>query len=163
MPILNDEKQIVRVLSERDILEFILRHEDELSLRFQDKNRTVFELDIVQGIGKLTVSQTIASGIPKVARIGALAVVDSFGVFIGELSAQHFRSLSIHNFKNVYKTIAEWKSTFKTVTAREDVTLSEVMTLMGKHHVSRVWILDPNDRPIGVVRCQDVLTALIPE
>jgi len=161
VPVTDDAGKIVDLITETDILHFILANESEIVSVIKDKDKSIYELGMIQGIAKVLASSKVAHALPKVYKVGALAVVDSFGIFVGELSARHLRTLSVHNFMNVYKTIAEWKSTYKSVTALSTITLGETLQLLVESHNSRVWIIDDEGRPTGVVRSQDVLQQLV--
>jgi len=164
--------KIVTIVTQSDLLQFIFSHEDEILPFIPTQNQSVFALGMVQSFIKLSPSTTVAAALKKMLSQKkssgtddpAVAVIEpESGILVGELSARHLRSLSVHNFQSVYHPIAEWKScTGKAVSVEvQKATVREVMRLMVEGLSDRVWIVDQEGVPVGIVRAVDLMQHLV--
>ena len=46
------------------------------------------------------------------------------------------------------------------ITCNEDTTVIEVIKKLSENHIHRIYIVDKNERPIGIVSMSDIIVAL---
>jgi CBS-domain-containing membrane protein len=105
----------------------------------------------------------------------AVAVVNSDGCLVANLSASNLRGIHRGNIDtlldNVYTFLEEHNKDLlkgdllsdQLKTAELDATADELVDMMLSARIHRVWLIDENDQPIGVITCTDILRAFLPD
>jgi len=97
-----------------------------------------------------------------VSKIHGLAIMSEDGKLVGNLSASHLAFLTANRLEDLLLPVLEFKEKIgkadePLVTCHENSTLKEAIELLVKNHVHRVYIVDHDNRPTGVVSISDVL------
>lgn len=103
-------------------------------------------------------------------RLTAVAIVNSDGCLVANLSASNLRGIHRGNIDtllhNVYAFLEEHNKDLnfsdQLKTAGLDTNIDELVEMMLSAHIHRVWLTDDNDQPIGIVTCTDILRAFLP-
>jgi 5'-AMP-activated protein kinase regulatory gamma subunit len=99
--------------------------------------------------------------------VSALAICNEAGQLVDNLSATDLRGLGRDDIPNILEPIGKFFLTHgimrkKTIsTTLPNATLGKVLTLLVKNNVHRVWIVDDDKHPIGVVSRTDICGAFL--
>ena len=93
-----------------------------------------------------------------VKRHGAVMLVDDAGKLAGIITDADLRRLLTQHGRDVLR-----KRTMEVMTAdckriRLDALAAEATGLFHKHRIDELPVVDPNDRPVGLIDVQDVVT-----
>eukprot|EP00163_Fabomonas_tropica_P001051 TRINITY_DN107_c0_g1_i1.p1 TRINITY_DN107_c0_g1~~TRINITY_DN107_c0_g1_i1.p1 ORF type:complete len:308 (+),score=70.59 TRINITY_DN107_c0_g1_i1:110-1033(+) len=164
------------VASQTDVLLFALQNKDELSAQLQrpvstasKQLRTVPGDEIV-----LQAFRTLGQN-----EIKAAAVVDGAGKLVGNLSASDLRGMSKQFMDKLTLPVLEYLSLVNNdvlpapITCQPDATLAEVIEcalggcddkiFQQNRPIHRVWQVDADGKPVGVVSMSDMLHQLLQE
>jgi len=156
-----------KMLSQVDVILFLLDKYGQLpaaSRKSLDELGLVLQHRLLNKIVAMSVKNSAVEGFRKIYRQGvsAIAILSDDDKLVGTLSASDVRGLTPDNVNLVLQPVLEFLSKKypnprPPVTLSRNDTLKEVMEkiIMGKVH--RVWIVDANNRPIGVVTLSDVI------
>jgi len=149
------------IISQLDVIDFLLEVEDNLGSVL---DITVDKLKPLKIPTVIHSSQSALDGFQamKQSNIYAVGVVDENGTIVANLSAADLRGLKKENLDSLTKPDFMKATNFKhkkPVTVNSEDTLYDCMNLMSKHKVHRVWVVDPQMHPIGVVTLTDCIRA----
>jgi len=113
-------------------------------------------------------TETAIEGFRKaaIANIHGVGIVDANGVLVGTLSASDLRSLDAEHLRFATLPSIEFVKKFspasaKPVTATKTDSLRTVMQRMLEHRVHRVWIVDAENKVVGVITMSDIIKACV--
>jgi CBS domain-containing protein len=144
---------------ETKIHDIFLQSLSSLKLGTYSKDTKVFTLDA---------KETAIAGFRKMIQrneLSALPVVNADGRLVETLSASDFRHVNLDNFKDVLLPVADFlkkqRGIFQQilVTAQADEPLYSVVDKLLLTGVHRVWVVDREGKPTGVVSLTDIIKA----
>lgn len=95
-------------------------------------------------------------------KLEAIAVVNEQGHLVGQLSAQDLRGLAGNLFPALETPIREFIGKQKKLeTCGTDIKLKDVIKQLAASGEHRLWIVDKDGTPLGVVSLGDVMKALM--
>jgi len=156
----------VAIISEMDIIQYLCKHYDLIPSELRNKPvKTIMNKNPLVVSQKDTTSETIKRCVKH--RYGGVAVVDESHEIQANFSISDLRMVSVEAFPQLMKlTVQQFLEETKqqlqkqVVTCSEETTFLEVMKLMHKNHIHRVYILDQLRKPIGVMTSLDIVTLL---
>lgn len=128
--------------------------------------KTITELQLGSNSVISVPSDTIAlAAFKKMAEenISALAIVDKEnGKLVGNLSASDLRSLNAQKLPSIVRyvgnfLVVQYGYVKKPLTVTTNSTLDDVIQIILDKKVHRVWIIDEDRKPTGVITLTDVL------
>jgi len=164
-----------KILSQWDVVEYLWRNMSKLNRQVLIKSvrdlgygsSKKFKFEPVWCIGK---NDSALYGFKRMYfhDVRAVAVVDDSGKLIGNLSSSDLRGITSENLALVQlsaieflKKINESKDIQKMITCHPNDRFKEIMTKMMISKVHRVWIVDSECRPIGVLTLTDIIKTLL--
>jgi CBS-domain-containing membrane protein len=110
-------------------------------------------------------NEVAITGFQRMANEGvsSLAIIDKDGCFVSNLSQSDLRGLTSNLIQRVRMPVLDFlKEAHQgavppVVGINEETPLCDVMTKMLESKVHRVWILDSNNKPTGVISMTDVI------
>jgi CBS domain-containing protein len=105
-------------------------------------------------------------------KLSALAIIDEDGKLVGNLSASDLKGLVNFPFPRLLELLPDFLRTIRNqneksvdylISVRESDTLKEAWQRMCKDHVHRVYVVDNNNKPIGVASMQDLIQEMVLE
>jgi len=160
--------QHIKMVTQTDLTRFILKNWEKFD---NWKNCTLNDPKTV-GIRFLKKVFTISSTEPaikafqkmRLKQVNALAVVNDKGVLIDTLSDADLRGFTGSNLQNLFVPVKDWIGqvtghggvTRKVVTCHSMDSLHSVIESIVNKKIHRVWIVDEEHKPIGVVSMTDV-------
>jgi len=99
----------------------------------------------------------------KAADVHAIAVVDDAGVLVGNFSATDLASVVKERLPHLTDSIEHYLTehsagSLKPVTVQADGNTSfrEVVHILVEHHISRVWVVNADGKPVDVISGTDI-------
>eukprot|EP00456_Euglypha_rotunda_P026981 TRINITY_DN2163_c0_g1_i22.p1 TRINITY_DN2163_c0_g1~~TRINITY_DN2163_c0_g1_i22.p1 ORF type:complete len:612 (+),score=106.94 TRINITY_DN2163_c0_g1_i22:120-1955(+) len=98
--------------------------------------------------------------------LSAAPVVDSSGVLIASLSLSDLRGISSEDVPDLLLSVEEFLKKVhggkipKPITIKKDDTLADIIPLIAKARVHRVWVVDDDGKPSDVVSLTDINSAI---
>jgi len=162
------EKNVLHsIISITDIIAFISEHH---SLWKEFGRRSLGDLNLgSRNVISCSLSQEFLQALylMDVNHVTGVAVTDASNQLIANLSSADLSALEMHTntfvpttFRSLMLPISGFLARTKgqpPVTARLDDELNNVVAQMAMFHVHRVWIVDTQKQPIGIVTAFDVL------
>jgi CBS domain-containing protein len=101
-------------------------------------------------------------------RVNAVAVINDDGCLVGEVSAADMRGLNRDRVDDLMRPIVAFLNTSlggmpEPLTCRSKFTLSQVMAGITRSKTHRVWLVDDDEVPIGVITLTDILSMFLPD
>jgi len=165
VPIIEGEK-LVNIVTQSSVINWIKQNEE----KFSKKDLLVAEMDnaFKYVMSVFDIERAIdAFRLMRLARTPGLAIVNENEEIVGNISARDLKKISgdakfFHRiFSNVL--VFEDRRRLPIITVKVENTLMDVINLLEKHHIHRVYIVDDINRPIGVISLTDILAAILPE
>lgn len=155
-----DPKGDLNMVTQTDLIVFIYKHRKSLG---RILHQTVDELKIAKACILVRSSASLVDALASLHshRISGLALVDEFGRFSGNFSASDLRSIRPFIFANLSWTIKDFLSRSSKphdpVICDFESTLEEILKLMITNKVHRVYVLNNNQQPVGVITMQNII------
>jgi len=166
IPITDTSGKITNVLSQSDVVRFVSKN---VSLFFgSNASRVPSQFGFVKGL-KATLKVDSKSMVLKAIttlyenKVTALAIVNDDGTLLGNFSASDLGTLTVENFSTKIK---EPVSKFIDVEKQEVIAVSEstsmgdIVKILADKKIHRVWIIDAEERPVGLVSLSDIMKFL---
>jgi CBS domain-containing protein len=174
----HERARILGVLTQSDLLSFLLEplalaHDADLARTLHPLlEKTISELNLGGGRDALVtvgVHQTTISAYwtMHVQRVSATAVVDSRGTLLGTLSASDLRQLgSTLSWTQLLEPVSRFLQRAQgarsaPIAITESTPFSVALWKLALYRIHRVWVIDEEQRPVGVVSLTDVIRALV--
>lgn len=182
---------VTHIVSQTDIIQFAskrsaelgpLRHKTliELGLAYKTVVCVPAELTTVKAFATMHANRVSSVGIVSHAKCGALVASLSASDLRG-LLPQEFSALSLPvlQFLNAKASLAGYHHTksatsnswglkgaeilknVSVATCTPGSTLEEVINILANDHLHRVYVVDENERPVGIITLTDVLKTLV--
>jgi len=95
-------------------------------------------------------------------KVGAAPILNEQGQFIGTLSVSDLKSLAYGSFESLLTTTADFSRKHagsnipSPIVCAPNDSVSYVLGLISQSRVHRVWVLDQNQHPVGVISLTDI-------
>jgi len=165
VPVINDNNKILNFISQMDLLRFLTQNIYLLDERGIGK-KTLDEL----GIGRSSVLFVRADAMVLLTmkcmiakKVSAMPVLDKdTGRLIANFSVSDLRGLGPNELPHLLRPLIEFLSIFNVkslypLTCKPTDTLEYVMLKLAATNVHRLWVVDSQQRLIGVVSLTDVM------
>jgi len=158
----DSDGKVVNVLSQLDLIVFLTHCRDVIArLQIPIENHPSL-------IGKEVVSHFMQNSMLSAllscyeSGVTGLAVVDEFGKIVGNLSAHDLvgitnENISLLNLSIQHYLIYEGKHMRPAVTVKPKDTLEMVFLKIVAYRIHRVYVVDDNQNPIGVISLTDLI------
>lgn len=92
-------------------------------------------------------------------QVSALAVVNADGKLVANFSASDLRGLKFSDFPSLLQSLDKFlpASSKNPKVVMEDVSLSHVLFSLSDNKIHRVWLVDSDKKPLGVISLTDIL------
>lgn len=164
VPVMDQNGNIVNIISQTNVVHFF-SNPDRLKL-LKKGAKTLRELALGMRT-PLSVSQTSrvleALFIMQESKVNGLAVLDDEGRIVGSLSTSDLRRLTVHTLNRLTETLQEFLSLDKPQlppTVTPSTTLNATIMILASEHIHRVWVIDEQQKPIGIVTLTDIIKKL---
>eukprot|EP01094_Clydonella_sp_ATCC50884_P024581 TRINITY_DN61_c0_g1_i1.p1 TRINITY_DN61_c0_g1~~TRINITY_DN61_c0_g1_i1.p1 ORF type:complete len:318 (-),score=142.16 TRINITY_DN61_c0_g1_i1:108-1025(-) len=156
----------LRLVTQTDVLHYIISHESAFEI--QNWAVSVEEAGFLHEMTTIQQGETALKGFERIsnADCSALPVVDENGKLTATLSGADLRGLTSNLIQRVLLPVLEFlKETSRgivriPVTVSKDTTVQQAATKLMLARVHRLWVVDDDGKPIGVVSTTDVIKHL---
>ncbi len=165
--LVNEDGQVVGIVSQSNVVTELAKHLHMGELK-ELGNRSIASL----GLGKQAVTtisdhDSVLQALHRLDHTGfsALAVVHRNGRMCGNFSASDLRGLTQEQFPGFLRTVQDFlelhsPKSLAPVVVHAEASLSTVVHQLSGHHLHRVWVVDGDYKPIGVVSLTDIMRLL---
>jgi len=150
------------ILSQSDYVAFLYRHKDDPQLA-TGLATTIEQLGYQKGLLTTDKRENVVDvlSMMKTNGLSAIPLVNESGEIAGCFSASDFRSFPLSAWGNLYARVdrflqARHAASLQPVYVAPASTLLDVVELMTKNKVHRVYVVDDAKKPVGVVSTTDV-------
>ncbi|RUO97193.1 hypothetical protein BC936DRAFT_140836 [Jimgerdemannia flammicorona] len=169
------------LLSQTDVVRFLWRHNHHLGKILDtpaggiaNRSRRLFPSSTLlnpepENTVIVTIHQTALQAFSHISStdVQAVVVVDDDGEVVGEISAGDLRGLNRNRVMDLVRPVIMFlRNTqgqlFRPLMCHARFTLSQCVSALVKGEAHRVWMVDEEERPIGVVTLSDVLSVFVP-
>jgi 5'-AMP-activated protein kinase, regulatory gamma subunit len=164
----NNQNQFEDIITQSDIVSFIVQHKDSLDQRLVSK--TVEELGIVtKRVVSITEKDEALAGFRLMVerKVGAIAVVEAgTEKLVGQLAAGVLRGIDETNYADLRLPVKEFLKKHSVIgynTCKLSTVLSDLLANLHKFRIHRVFVIDDNGRCIGVITLSDIIACLYRE
>jgi CBS domain-containing protein len=160
VPVLENGK-MVGIVSQSDVIKFLSKHTRSLT---DTMTKTINELGMSDGnVISVRVDMTVMKAFSKILcnNITGLAVVDLNGRLVNNISASDLKGVSLASFYKleipIHEAFLYSTSKLPPVTCDPKHTLGEVIEIIERTGVHRVFVVDSENRPINVITLTDII------
>lgn len=171
-----------RLLSQTDVVRYLLANNHELgaildihadqiaghALKYQE----AIDADEIDQLKKNPITITIQDHALKALQLMAsshassIAVVDSTGALVAEMSAADLRGINPDRFKDLTKPVMVFLKSSKDnlrrpLSCRPRFSLGQIMSGVVRTHAHRSWLVDDEDQPVGCITLSDILSVFL--
>ncbi|KAF9135403.1 hypothetical protein BGW39_003200 [Mortierella sp. 14UC] len=172
-----------RLVSQTDVVRYLLEHNHQLgsildmtadqaagcALRYAEE---YLDETTAKKLKRTPVSITIQSqawdALQKMSTSHAtcVAVVDSDGALVAEMSAEDLRGINPNRIEDLHRPVLVYLKTSqgslkKPLSCRAKFSLGQLMSGVVLHHGHRSWLIDEEDRPVGCITLSDILAVYL--
>jgi CBS domain-containing protein len=161
------ENKLIGLISQSDIMQFAANHLDKLP----KADKTLKELGLVRPVVMARAEAILGDVLDLLcqAKVSGLALVDSEGKIVTNFSASDLRGLQRAVYNWFDKSTIDFLQHFgrgpkPPIVQSPDTTFkdcAEKLAHLSKERIHRVYLVDEEDRPIGVVSLSDVMPLLL--
>ncbi|KAF8927845.1 hypothetical protein BGZ58_010080 [Dissophora ornata] len=173
-----------RLISQTDVIRYLLEHNHELgpildmkaekaaghALQYSDEyldTNTAGHLK--QEPASITIDKPAWAALQKMssAHASCVAIVDSDGALVEEMSAADLRGVNLDRIQDLNKPVLVYLKTSqggslkKPLSCRTEFSLAQLLSGLVLNHAHRSWLVDEQDRPIGCISLSDVLSLFL--
>jgi CBS domain-containing protein len=161
----SEDLNFAKIITQTDLIRFIHKNWDQFgdykNCSLKDNNSLVSFIKHVHTVHSNTPAIQ-GFQLMRLKQVNALAVVNGLGHVISTLSDADLRGLTHSQLSNLFLSIEEYLSwahkgeVRKPVVCQATDKLKTVVDLLVNEKVHRVWVVDAEMKPIGVVSMTDI-------
>jgi CBS domain-containing protein len=163
----NKENKIIGIISQTDIMQWVANHLDKLP----KGDKTLKELGLLKPVVMARAEAMLGDVLDILcqSKVSGLALVDSEGKIVSNFSASDLRGLQRAVYSWFNKSTIDFLQHFgmgpkPPIVQSGDTTFkdcAEKLAHLSKERIHRVYLVDNEDRPVGVVSLSDVMPLLL--
>ncbi|ORZ26440.1 hypothetical protein BCR41DRAFT_348321 [Lobosporangium transversale] len=173
-----------RLVSQTDVIRYLLAHNHELgpildrtansiaghALQFSDAYLDSASADkLKQAPATITINNPAWTALQKMssAHASCVAVVDTDGTLVSEMSAADLRGVNPSRIQDLNKPVLVYLKTLqggnlkRPLSCRAQFSLGQVLSGLIRSHAHRSWLVDGEDRPVGCITLSDILSVFL--
>jgi len=165
--LVNTASGAIRFLSQSDVVVYLNKVLDRLGSVIKYQAKAISKAD--GKVKTVTPTQTALSAFRElfIANVPAAPVIDTSGLIVGNLSVSDLRGVDGESIVDVLLPVEDFlkkrqggKLRLPVVIAADEI-LSNIISLVVKDHVHRVWIVAGDMKPLGVISLTDILSVVL--
>jgi len=161
----NAKNEFVNIITQSDLVKFAHDHVE----KFPYKDQPVKNLPLIRSCVMVSIDSPVSDALDILYtnRVSGIALVDYEGKLSGNLSASDLRGILPDAFDFFTGSTLQFlcKATSSAphapLTCKESTTFSQLLKLITSSRIHRVYVVDDNDRPLGVISLSDILPLLL--
>lgn len=175
VPVLDNhtDRKLVNIITQSQMLDIFQKRMALLG----DKANAPVLFKTSQEVLRVKESDTAISAFEKIvqARVTGIAVVNDSGSIVGNMSVRDLKGIHTDGrvFWRLFQSVKDFMSHVhaeyqrihgipkELVSVTENSSIKEAVNLMVKNHLHRVYVVDGEKKPVGVVSIKDILKQII--
>lgn len=163
VPVINDDDKLVNILTQSSVLQFIQKN---IHLLGEKRHMKLEDIPLSnQYVLSVHEQETAidAFRLIKTAGVGAVAVLNDEGKLVGNCSARDIKKISSNSrfLFRLFKPLTEYLGQFAILYAKKEETLETVINRIVENKLHRIYILDDEMQPQGLLSLSDILSELL--
>jgi len=172
VPIVSAQRNLRNIITQSQIIGFLHRRKELLGDFNNDKCIDIATKPVVSVNAGRTAMDAFSEMMSR--NVSGVAIVDNDGKLVGNLSLRDIKGVTSDGklFERLYRSVggfvAELRKDFEAkhgrppapVVVAEDATILAALEAIHKAEVHRVFVVDAQEKPIGVVALKDILHAM---
>ncbi|KAI1309953.1 hypothetical protein EDD11_003968 [Mortierella claussenii] len=173
-----------RLVSQTDVIRYLLEHNHELgpvldktaeqaaghALQFSDEYLdSAMANQLKQTPASITINSPAWTALQKMASAHAscVAIVDSDGALVAEMSAADLRGVNPSRIQDLNRPVLVYLKTSqggtlkRPLSCRAQFSLGQLLSGLVRSHGHRSWLVDEEDRPVGCISLSDILSVFL--
>jgi len=174
VPVVNNSSNIINIITQSDVLAFMAQN---VHLIPQLAHKTIDEVGfmkekIITATGDTNTTALLMQFNSK--RISAVPVVDSEGKLIANFSTSDLKGLEYKDLADLMLPVLKFlqkrampeeafacEKSLHPLTVTKQTTFEDCIFKMVATRVHRLWVVDPENKPIGVISISDFMRAFL--
>eukprot|EP01129_Flabellula_baltica_P000438 TRINITY_DN10450_c0_g1_i1.p1 TRINITY_DN10450_c0_g1~~TRINITY_DN10450_c0_g1_i1.p1 ORF type:complete len:296 (+),score=72.50 TRINITY_DN10450_c0_g1_i1:769-1656(+) len=166
LPVVSLSGNMEGMLSQTQIMKFL----NSNITMFPVHHMTVGESNIAKrGVHCIENTELLSNAFSliKENRLSGLAVINSEGEILGNISGSDIKVVGydaqlLHKLsKPISYSIGLMQDRLNVVTATPDQTIAEICQIFVEKHLHRLYVIDENQKPIGVISISDIMHIIL--
>jgi CBS domain-containing protein len=172
LPVVDKDGKLIGILSQSRLVRFLGQHVSKFDFGSLSIKQTHLG---VQKVISVTVKDRVSKALEEIKekKVSAVAVVDETGVLVGNFSATDLKLLGYDNevakIAGPDQTLGHFVNKVKKglgdkpypIAVESKATTSSVISTFTKTGVHRIYIVDGNKKPIGIISLVDVIELFV--
>lgn len=174
------QAEVSSIITQSDVLKFLNHHQKEVG---DCLNKTIEALGMYNPVrGVVTITEDVlameAFHMMYQKNLSCLGIVDKDGKLTGNVSASDLRGLVTQNFSSLSRTVTDFLKISKalsrpyatvlnarlndlrTLCVKKGSTFKQLLDMICKNRVHRVYVVNEKFSPIGLITLSDVISVL---
>jgi CBS domain-containing protein len=159
-----DRKRLVGIASQTDVIRYLAENAADLGLLAL---KTVSDLKLAHELDSVVTMSDKAMAVHAFYlmyynKVSAVAIVNSEGTLVANISASDLRGLSNSSIATLFLPVCDYLIKAHDLpkypmTCKYYTRLDMVLVRMGIFRVHRLWLVDDFERPIGLISLSDIM------
>jgi len=169
--VINEENETLRILTQTDIIKYFnneMGHLSSFMIKINELEPLINNKLDLTGVVSIKNTERALSGFMKMSDYGvtAVAVVDEFGVLVGNLSASDLKGITADTINSIFLPVTKFlnliseEKPINPVVCSSDDNLADILPKIIKQQVHRVWVVNWEGQPTGIVSLTDLIKIL---
>lgn len=168
IPIADEQGNIISIISQSKVVEFL----NTTIGNFRDAaTLTVADTFTPKPVEYISTNSNLMDAFRKIAatRIYGLAVLDEDGAIVGNISASDLKAIEVDKIASMAKepvgllmkrSAEMFEKPFRALYCQKTDTLQQVLQTFALEHIHRMYIIDAQKKPVGVISLGDIIGVL---
>jgi len=168
--VLNELDNTLRILTQTDIIKYFNDQKDKLSsYSIQiSEIKSLIGNELEHDVIKIQNTDKALDGFMKMLDCGvpAVAVVNEFGVLVANLSSSDLKGVALDTINSVFLPVTKFLKVVSgdlpnnPLVCSKDSTINELLPIIVEKKVHRIWVVNWEGRPTGVVSLTDLIKTI---
>jgi len=160
--VVNERRELLSLLTQSDVLAFMAAHLKEMHkelAHLELKDMCARNSNAVISVSEDTVALEAFAKLGQNS-ISAIGVVNQQGVLVTSLSAAQLRGITRQSYRDLSLKLKDYSVIYKAphfAVCEPNMKFQELLDLMHREHLYRVFLVDSNKRPASIIALSDII------
>lgn len=157
VPLINSAGQMMYQITQMDLIPYLHQNLPALGSLAE---QTVAELGLIPGnVISLFETASLRAAFELISSncVSGIAIVHLNGKLAGNLSASDFKGVTEENFVQLETPVSAYIKNQIHITCHRNTTFGQCLGLFRAHLVHRMYIVDGEEKPIGIITLTDIM------
>jgi len=175
VPVIDENRKLINIITQSQLVQFLHEH---LNMIGEKKNKTIEMVpDALKSVFHVHEDQLAIEAFKMMTEhaLSGVAIVDSDGKLVGNISLVDLKAISPDGrmFHRLYQTAKNFILKIRKEYAEKDGrprsvvfvkptdTLETAIRVLAEHKIHRVYVVDDEHKPIGIISLKDILLQVV--